>query len=140
MWLINTVDRAMQASEPVFSVTSDSSFHSFATVFRGGLDDPALGNAAMFMLTFSIAEGAINQEGLMYQSLALSQIREKMSSIDKATSLSTFGAILFLTGVEARLGMRAQAQVHLQAIQQLLDIGRKRGMLLTAGIKRAIFW
>ena len=90
----------MQASEPVFSVVADSSFHSFPTVFRGGLDDPALGNAVMLMLTFSIAEGAINNESLAYQTLALSHLRTRMASVEQATSLGTLGTILFLAGVE----------------------------------------
>ena len=92
--------RARQASEPVFSVIPDCEFQSFQAVFQGGLDDPALGNAVMLMLTLSISEGAVTNECLRYQSLALCELRERMGSIEKATSLGTMGTILFLAGVE----------------------------------------
>jgi hypothetical protein len=54
------------------------------------------------MFTFAIAatEGSIDRECLGYQSQAMSYIRERMSSLDGATSVSTIGAILLLAGVE----------------------------------------
>lgn len=36
--------------------------------------------------------------------------------------------------------MTAQTELHMGAVQQLLDICRTRGIYLTVGIKRAIFW
>ncbi|KAK0383253.1 hypothetical protein NLU13_9166 [Sarocladium strictum] len=132
--------RARQASEPVFSIAPDSSFHSFPAVFRGGLDDPALGNAVMLMLAFSVAEGCINSECLRYQTLALGELRERMSSVERATTLGTLGTILFLAGVEARLGKRDHVQTHLNAVQRILELGGTKGLYLTPGIKRAIFW
>lgn len=83
----------------------DCEFQSFQAVFQGGLDDPALGNAVMLMLTLSIAEGAVTNECLRYQSLALGELRERMGSIEKATSLGTMGTILFLAGVEVSYSM-----------------------------------
>lgn len=91
---------ARQALEPVFSVASYSAFHNFASVFRSGLDDPALGNAVMLTLTLASADARINSECLKYQSRALEQLRRRMNSIDATNSLTTIGAILFLAGAE----------------------------------------
>lgn len=41
---------------------------------------------------------------------------------------------------QARLGMRWQVQLHMGAIQQLLELGQTKTIYLTDGIKRAIFW
>lgn len=38
------------------------------------------------------------------------------------------------------MGRRGQVQLHMGAVQQLLTICKERGIYLTAGIKRAIFW
>ncbi|PQE26598.1 N-ethylmaleimide reductase protein [Rutstroemia sp. NJR-2017a BBW] len=106
------------AAEPVFSVTDELVYHSFHTVFNAGLDDPALLNAVMLTFAFAATEGSINQEFLGYQSKAISYIRKRMSSLDRATMITTIGAILLLTGVEARLGMQFQVQIHMRAIKQ----------------------
>ncbi|KAM3066693.1 hypothetical protein ACMFMF_010198 [Clarireedia jacksonii] len=132
--------KARQASEPVFSVTDKLAFHSFHKVFEAGLDDPALLNAVMLTFAFAATEGGINRECLGYQSKAISHIRKRMNSLDRATLITTIGAILLLAGVEARLGMQFQVQIHMRAIQRILDICQKEGIYLTDGIKRAIFW
>lgn len=42
--------------------------------------------------------------------------------------------------LQARLGMPRQVQLHMGAIRQLLDVCRTKGVYLSDGIKRAIFW
>jgi hypothetical protein len=69
-------------------------------VFEAGLDDPALLNAVMLTFAFAATEGSINRECLGYQSKAISHIRKRMSSLDRATLITTIGAILLLAGVE----------------------------------------
>ncbi|TVY16452.1 hypothetical protein LARI1_G005751 [Lachnellula arida] len=135
--------KARQAPEPVFSVAEELAFQNFRSVFRTGLVDPALLNAVMLSLAFAASGGSIvnlDRECLGYQGQAISYIRERMSSLDEATSASTIGAILLLAGVEARLGMTSQVQLHMGAVQMLLEICRAKGIYLTGGIKRAIFW
>ena len=97
---LTVVDRARQSAEPVFSVADELAFHSFRSVFETGLDDPALLNAVMLTFAFAVTEGSIDRECLGYQSQAMSYIRQRMSSLDRATSASTIGAILLLAGVE----------------------------------------
>ena len=75
-------------------------FQNFRSVFRTGLVDPALLNAIMLSFVFAVTGGRINRECLGYQSQAIGYIRERMSSLDEATSESTIGAILLLAGVE----------------------------------------
>lgn len=57
-------------------------------------------NAIMLSLAFAVTGGRIDRECLRYQGRAISHIREKMSSVDEATTEPTIGAILLLTGVE----------------------------------------
>ncbi|KAL6898345.1 hypothetical protein GGI43DRAFT_423809 [Trichoderma evansii] len=133
-------DAARQAAEPIFSVADPVVFQDFASVFRTDLDDPALLNAVKLTFAFAVTGGNIDQECLGYQNQAMSTIRERMDSLESALSLPTLGAILLLAGVEARLGMRWQVQLHMGAIQQLLELGQTKTIYLTDGIKRAIFW
>ncbi|EWZ52457.1 hypothetical protein FOZG_02225 [Fusarium oxysporum Fo47] len=129
---------ARQAPEPVFSVEDD--FQNFESVFRSGLVDPALLNAVMLSLAFTANGGVMNKECLIYQGQAIQHIREKISTPEKAVSESTIGAILLLVGVEARLGTTSQVQLHMGAIQYLLNACEPVVVTLTQGIKRAIFW
>lgn len=73
---------------------------NFRSVFRSGLDDHALLNAVMLTFLFAATNGSIDGEGLRYQGKALSSIRRRMSSLEKATTESTLGAILLLAGIE----------------------------------------
>ncbi|KAF4946498.1 hypothetical protein FGADI_11136 [Fusarium gaditjirri] len=129
---------ARQAPEPVFSVEDD--FQNFQSVFRSGLVDPALLNAVMLSLAFTANGGVVNKECLVYRGQAIQHIRERISMPEKAVSESTIGAILLLVGVEARLGTTSQVQLHMSAIQYLLNACEPVVVTLTQGIKRAIFW
>ncbi|TXC04536.1 hypothetical protein FocTR4_00000173, partial [Fusarium oxysporum f. sp. cubense] len=111
---------ARQAPEPVFSVEDD--FQNFQSVFRSGLVDPALLNAVMLSLAFTANGGVINKECLVYRGQAMQHIRER------------------IIGVEARLGTTSQVQLHMGAIQYLLNACQPVVVNLTQGIKRAIFW
>ncbi|KAI0187989.1 hypothetical protein EV127DRAFT_136959 [Xylaria flabelliformis] len=132
--------KARQAPEPVFSVAEELAFQSFGSVFRTGFVDPALLSAVMLSLTFASAGGSTNPECLGYRGQTIGYVREKMSSPAEATSESTIGAILLLAGVEACLGMTAQVQLHMGAVRLLLQMCQTKGIYLTGGIKRAIFW
>lgn len=126
-------------------------------MFRSGLVDPALLNAVMLSLAFTANGGVINKECLVYRGQAIQHIRERISTPDKVVSESTIGAILLLVGVEvrssrrslkgtvvltfqARLGTTSQVQLHMGAIQYLLNACEPVVVNLTQGIKRAIFW
>ncbi|RDW64358.1 uncharacterized protein DSM5745_09769 [Aspergillus mulundensis] len=132
--------RARQAPEPVFSMAEELAFQSFRSVFKTGFDDPALANAVMLSLSFAVTGGSIDQECLRYQGQAITYIREQMDAVDEAASEATIGAILLIAGVAARLGLKAQVELHMSAVHQLLKICRSKSIYLTAGIKRAIFW
>lgn len=47
---------------------------------------------------------------------------------------------MLICHLQARLGMKSQAQLHLGAVQRLLEISQTKPVDLTGGIKRAIFW
>ncbi|KAL4928349.1 uncharacterized protein BDV17DRAFT_291835 [Aspergillus undulatus] len=130
--------RARQAPEPVFSMASELAFQSFRSVFRSGLHDPALANAVMLALAFAVTGGSdsLDQDCLRYQSQAITYIRERMDSVDEAASEATIGAILLIAGVVARLGLTAQVELHMGAVQRLLEICRAKSIYLTPGIKQ----
>jgi hypothetical protein len=56
------------------------------------------------------------------------------------TGVSRVVAKADLLMIQARLGMPHQVQLHMGAIQQLLNVCRARGVNLSDSIKRAIFW
>ncbi|KAL7917078.1 hypothetical protein ACQKWADRAFT_324944 [Trichoderma austrokoningii] len=130
-----------QAAEPVFSFKEDDvEFQAFETVFLTGVDDPALLNAVMLTFALGVTDGNINQECLGYLNRATKSIRERMDRPANAASVAVIGAILLLAGVEARLGMRSQVQLHMRAIHQLLQLCSDENIYLNGSIKRAIFW
>ncbi|KAE9365536.1 hypothetical protein N431DRAFT_473585 [Stipitochalara longipes BDJ] len=133
-------DAAKEAAEPVFSVADDVNFQTFPLVFRTGRDDPALLNAIMLTFAFAATGGIMNEECIGYQSLAMGSVRKMISSPDMPVSAASLGAILLLAGVEARLGMPSQVQLHMTAISKLLNLCKTRNVYLSDGIKRAIFW
>ncbi|KAI0522091.1 hypothetical protein F5B22DRAFT_458317 [Xylaria bambusicola] len=129
--------KARQSLEPVFNIVT---LESFRSIFRTGLVDPALLTAVMHTLAFAEAGDGTDREWRWYQGQAFSYVRERIGTPDTATSEPTIGAILLLAGVEARLGMTSQVQLHMDAVRRLLSICKARGITLTDGIKRAIFW
>uniref|UniRef100_A0A8H7K2J7 Transcription factor domain-containing protein n=1 Tax=Bionectria ochroleuca TaxID=29856 RepID=A0A8H7K2J7_BIOOC len=127
------------SAEPIFSIADELVLFNFIQVFRARPGDPALHNAAM--LTFSLAtNGALGIAGLNFQNKAINTISERMSCLDVATSESTLASIILLAGIEARLSMPVQVQLHMNAIQHLLGVCQSQGIHLTDAIKRAIFW
>ncbi|KAK5627014.1 hypothetical protein RRF57_002729 [Xylaria bambusicola] len=129
--------KARQSLEPVFNIVT---IESFRTIFRTGLVDPALLTAVMQSLAFAKAGDGTDREWRGYQGQAFSYLRERIGTPDMATSEPTIGAILLLAGVEARLGMTSQVQLHMDAVRRLLSICKSKRISLTDGIKRAIFW
>jgi hypothetical protein len=93
-------DTAKQAAEPVFSFADKVTLQNFRSVFRTGLNDPALLNAVMLTFAFAVTGGVMDRECLGYQTQAMSSIRERLSLSNGAVSTTTLGAILLLAGVE----------------------------------------
>ncbi|KFY35025.1 hypothetical protein V494_06274 [Pseudogymnoascus sp. VKM F-4513 (FW-928)] len=114
---------ASRTAEPISRVQDDVVLETFQSVFRTDVDDPALSNAVMLTYAFDVTGGSINQECLGYLNKATKSISERMGSPNTAASVTVIGAILLLAGVEARLGMRPQVQLHMGAIRQLLSAG-----------------
>lgn len=76
---------------------------NFRSVIREGLDDHALLSAIMLTYAYATTTGNIDRESFRYQGEALSSIRQRMSSSNKATKVSTLGAILLLAGIEVSI-------------------------------------
>ncbi|RAO72778.1 uncharacterized protein BHQ10_008790 [Talaromyces amestolkiae] len=129
-----------RATEPILSVSDELVLQNFQSVLRKGLDDRALLYAVMLTYTSAVASSSYNDEHFIYRTETLSSLRQSLRSSDEATSEPTLGAILLLAGIEARLGMPRSVQLHLGAIQQLLDVCQRKGIYLGDAIKRAIFW
>ncbi|KAJ5146411.1 uncharacterized protein N7515_000975, partial [Penicillium bovifimosum] len=133
-------ERVQQLTEPVFSVADELVLQNFRSVLRKGLDDNALLSAVMLTFSFKATESVTSRKYLEYQNQALSSIRQRLSSPDRAATESTIGTILLLAGIEVRLGMPRQVQLHMGAIQHILDVCQRKGVYLSDDIKRAIFW
>jgi hypothetical protein len=94
------IERFQQVAEPVFSVTDELVLQNFRSVLRKGLDDNALLSAVMLTFSFKATESMTSSKYLEYQNEALSSIRQRMSSPDRAATEPTIGAILLLAGIE----------------------------------------
>ncbi|KAJ5595071.1 uncharacterized protein N7459_001279 [Penicillium hispanicum] len=95
--------RSRQSREPAFSVSDELVLQNLPSILRKGQDDRALLSAVMLTFSFAAAAGEIDCECLQYQGEALSCIRQSISSLEKATTESTLGAILLLAGIEVRI-------------------------------------
>jgi len=93
---------------------ADGDFREFRSVFHtAGLDDPALLNALMFKLAFAVAGGErLDTDCLMYKGQAIDYICRRMADPQQALTEATFGAILFLVGVEVRLPPRTYLPIY----------------------------
>lgn len=129
---------AQQATEPICSV-GDLAFQNFRRIFRCGFEDPALLNAIMLAMALAHS-GSVDRECLEYQSKALTFVGRQIHSPERGTREATMGAILLLAGVDARLGNRAQVEVHMRGLHDLLSSCVASATVLSHGIKRAIFW
>ncbi|OQE04766.1 hypothetical protein PENVUL_c030G04018 [Penicillium vulpinum] len=132
--------RSQQAMELVFSISDELVLQNFCSVLRKGLGDNALLSAVMLTFSFTATADMSSMECLEYQNETLRSVRQRMSSPDKAATEPTIGAILLLAGIEIRLGMTRQVQFHMKAIQHILDLCQRKGIYLSADIKRAVFW
>lgn len=93
--------------EPVLSVSDELVLQNFRPILRTGPDDDLLLSAIMLTFSFASTAGNFNMECLQYQKAALSSVRQRISSPNKATMESTMGSILLLAGVEVRLNSSA---------------------------------
>jgi hypothetical protein len=136
---------------------------NFRSVLQKGQDDKALLSAVMLTFLFTVTAGMTSRQCLEYQNTALSSLRRRISSPDRAATESTIGTILLLAGIEvcayssptlpyleetkaksfiikARLGMPRQVQLHMGAIRHILEVCQRKGVYLSDDIKRAVFW
>jgi hypothetical protein len=89
--------------EPVLSVSDELVLQNFRPILRTGPDDDLLLSAIMLTFSFASNAGTFDRECLEYQNAALSSVRQRIGSPNKATMESTLGSILLLAGVEVRL-------------------------------------
>ncbi|KAI0128008.1 hypothetical protein BJ170DRAFT_628064 [Xylariales sp. AK1849] len=129
-----------QAVEPVFSLTGNLPFQNFYTIFRSGLDESSLSNALLMALAFAANGWTMNVECLAHKNRSIQAVNEKMATIREATKPSTIGAILLLVGIEYRMGVRANVEIHMRGIRQILRLCQSDKIFLPDGIKRAVFW
>ena len=91
---------ARQAGEPVVNFNCKTGYQGLHTVFRSGLEDPALVNAILMTLTFAIDGDASGEKFLKYRGEALRWINVRMQDFKHAATAATIGAILLMVGVE----------------------------------------
>jgi len=150
-------DIPAQPDKRVISIADERVLPNFIPAFRTGFGDIALLNAAMLMFS-SATKTSLDLNTLEYQSQVMEAVRKKLSFPEGAISESTVVAILLLAAVEvrvqdvpdlkgfdlnvqqARLAVPIHLELHLNAIQQLLNLCQHQGVSLSEGIKRAIFW
>lgn len=91
---------ARQSTEPVVNITDDIAFQNFRSVFRCGLEDPALLNGIMLSLAFAASGGEMTKECLEYATRAIGFVGKTIGNAELATADATVGAILLLAGID----------------------------------------
>ncbi|CEJ59041.1 hypothetical protein PMG11_07678 [Penicillium brasilianum] len=119
--------------EPALSASDELVLQNFRPILRTGPDDDLLLSAIMLTFSFASNAGHFDRECLEYQNAALSSVRQRIGSPNKATMESTLGSILLLAGVEVRLN----SSVHWQWLKSRR---LNKEYHVSDGIKRAIFW
>jgi len=93
-------EAARQAGEPVFSIKEGGSIQSFGAALHISLEDPALLNALMLTLAFTINGNVADAECLVYKSRAIRHLNEKIRRTEGAVTEGTLISIILLTGVD----------------------------------------
>ena len=89
---------SLRAGEPVFNVNDAIHFQSLRSIFGSGLSDGALTAALTLTLSCAATGWQINDECIEFSTIAMQQIRERLSDPITAASSATIGAILLLLG------------------------------------------
>ena len=90
------------AGEPVYNVNDAIHYQSLHSVFQTGLTDGAL-TAALGLTMSYAAKRDFDHECITFSSVAMQQIRKKLSSTESAATPSTIGSVVLLLGIEVCL-------------------------------------
>ena len=89
---------SLRAGEPVFNVNDAIHFQSLQAIFESGLSDGALTAALSLTLSYAANGWRLNDECIKFSSIAMQQIRQKLSDPATAVSSATIGTVLLLLG------------------------------------------
>lgn len=89
---------SVRAGEPVFSLSDAIHFQSLPSIFESGLSDGALTAAIGLSMSYAASGWKMNDECLEFSSIAMHQIRQKLSDPTTAASAATIGTVLLLLG------------------------------------------
>ena len=89
---------SLRAGEPVFNINDAIHYQSLQSIFESGFSDGALTAALSLTLSYAASGWRINDECVELNSIAMQQIRQKLSDPVTAVSSATIGAVLLLLG------------------------------------------
>ena len=92
--------KSSRVGEPVFNVNDAIHYQTMHSVFNAGLTDGALTPALGLTMSFAAAGQMFDHECIKFNSIALQEIRKKLSDPIAATIPATIGSILLLLGIE----------------------------------------
>lgn len=151
---------SLRAGEPVFNVNDAIHYQSLQAIFESNLSDGALTAALSLTLSYAANGWRMNDECIEFSSIAMQQIRQKLSDPIAAVSSATIGTVLLLLGNavrpylpkvghqhafkltrdQYRLGELQSAKAHLNGLRMLLRLCSQRNIKTPAALKRAIYW
>ena len=89
---------SLRAGEPVFNVNDAIHYQSLPAIFESGLSDGALTAALSLTLSYAASGWRMNDECIEFSTIAIQQIRQKLSDPVTAVSSATIGTVLLLLG------------------------------------------
>ncbi|PVI05730.1 hypothetical protein DM02DRAFT_650404 [Periconia macrospinosa] len=113
---------AQQAVEPVFSISDAFTFHNLHGAYANAFTDSAFSSALMCAISLGKHKYILMPDVLYHQGQAINYINKQLTC-----SLS----------YECIIG---NAKTHLKGIQKLLRVCEKEQIILSASVRRGIFW
>lgn len=151
---------SLRAGEPVFNINDAIHYQSLQSIFETGLSDGALAAAISLTLAYAASNWRTTNECVKFSSIAMHQLRQKLTDPLKSSPSATIGTILLLLGNavrfkllsapfnrilklthnQYRIGELQSAKSHLNGLESLLTLCHQRHVRLPAELRRAIYW
>ena len=90
---------SLSAGEPVFNINEAIHYSSLNSVFGCGFSDGALTSAICLTMSYAANGWQLNKECMTLSSVAMREMRQKLSDPDAASTPATIGTVLLLLGI-----------------------------------------
>ncbi|KAF2678957.1 hypothetical protein K458DRAFT_121534 [Lentithecium fluviatile CBS 122367] len=116
--------------------------HGMNAIFLGSLTEPTMFHAMSLVLSLATSSKVPTLTALEHRGAMVKDVRKRMADAKLVPSISTLCAMLLLIGYEYRVdGSNASnIEVHIRAIQNVLNLTRTANAAISNALRRALYW